>query len=114
MTIRKVADDLGVDPIYIAYLCEYHKIDWCYRAPIEETDYDYGLAKYIEIMPEEVEYIDWWLARGRYLTPKGEFSQKKKDHYDKLDALIEANGYCDSYKNNVLRSYFGEKRTYRW
>lgn len=67
MTVKEVAKALGCSEEYIKHLCSSGVIShfvvtrskfdpWNHRGPIH--------LKRIEIDPEEVEYIDWWLNGG--------------------------------------------------
>ena len=67
MTVKEVAEALGCSEEYVKKLCSSNMIShfvvtrsifdpWNHRGPIH--------SKRIEIDPEEVEYIDWWLNGG--------------------------------------------------
>lgn len=71
MTVKEVAKCLGVNEAKIRRMCEKNMIDCC--VVLRQTDgmeswrgYKTRIRdkKEYEIMPEEIEYLDWWFNYG--------------------------------------------------
>lgn len=85
MTVKEVAKFLGLEEVEIRKLCDKHMIDCCVvERPTQDED-SWGCFKIVkdyEIMPEEIEYLDWWFnygGRKEYLSRVHRITHKPKN-----------------------------------